>query len=270
MTVLDEIIARRRESLEARRRELSLAEIQAALADLDDAPRDFATALRGPCVRVIAEIKFRSPSRGVLTARRDPGAIAAEYEAGGAAALSVLTEPDYFGGRPDYVNKARQATSLPALRKDFVVDEYQLYESRLLGADALLLIVSALSDMQLAEYLGVTRGLGMSALVETHNAEEIGRALASGARALGINNRDLRTMKVSLATTERLARLVPPDVVLVSESGILSPTDLERVAEAGANAVLVGTHLMQDPHPGQALLPLTQIPAKPRESATGK
>ena len=260
-SILEEIVARRRERLEEEKARLPLAEIRARLADLEDRPRDFARALRGERVRVIAEIKRRSPSQGMLNELVDPRFVAQDYAAAGAAAISVLTEPDYFAGEGFHVRRARGWMPLPVLRKDFLVDEYQLYESRLLRADAVLLIVRALSEGQLRAYLRLCGELGLEALVETHDEQELAVALAAGARVVGINNRNLDTLEVSLETTERLASGVPPERVVVSESGIHTPQDVERVAAAGADAILVGTALMRDPDPGPRLRALTRIPA---------
>jgi indole-3-glycerol phosphate synthase len=259
MNILDEIVARRRERLAEEQAALPLAEIQARLRDLADPPRDFAAALRGHVVRVIAEIKRSSPSQGQMVDLLDPRPLAQDYAGSGAAAISVLTERDYFEGEPHYLRRVRRAMALPVLRKDFLTDEYQLYESRLLLADAVLLIARLLSPGQLADFLALTRSLGMAALVETHNAAEIDTALTAGAKIVGLNNRDLDTLETSLAVTVELAALVPPNRTLVSESGIHSLADVERVAAAGADAVLVGGHLMTAPDPGRALRELTGV-----------
>jgi indole-3-glycerol phosphate synthase len=262
MTILDEIIERRRERLEEEKAVLPLAEVKARLArmtGLRQQPRNFAPMLQGERVRVIAEIKRRSPSEGALRELFDPRSLAQDYSGSGAAAISVLTEQDYFDGDPLYLRRARSGMPLPVLRKDFLVDEYQVYEARLLLADAVLLIADVLSEGQLRALLMVTRELGMEALVEAHDEAALETALRAGAKVVGINNRDLATMQVDLATTERLAREVPLDKILVSESGIKTVEDVERLARAGVDAVLVGTSLMRAEEPGRALRALTQV-----------
>ena len=262
MTILDQIIDKRRERLEEEKAALPLAEIKARLAKmtgLKQQPRSFAQMLRGDRVRVIAEIKRRSPSEGELVEMMDPRARAQDYSGSGAAAISVITERDYFDGDPLYLRRARSGMPLPALRKDFLVDEYQVYEARMLLADAVLLIADVLSEGELRALLMVTRELEMEALVETHDEAAIEKALFAGATVVGINNRDLATMQVDLATTERLARKVPLENVLVSESGIKSPADVERLARAGVDAVLVGTTLMRAEDPVRVLRALTQV-----------
>ncbi len=272
MSLLDEIVARRRERLEEEQALLPLKEIQARLRDLTDlrsAPRSFVHMLTGERVRVIAEIKRRSPSEGLLAPPwLDPRTLAQDYAGSGAAAISVLTEQDYFDGDGFYLRRAREGMPLPVLRKDFIVDEYQIYESRLLLADAVLLIVSILTEGQLRALLMLTRELGMEALVEAHDEWEIETALQAGAKVVGINNRDLQTMQTSLETTERLAPLVPLDNILVSESGINSVAEVERLAAAGVDAVLVGTALMRAEDPGRALVPLTKVKSRREARAT--
>jgi len=259
--ILREIIAHKRAELQ--RSGPPLAELLAAAAQAPLA-RDFAAALRGDDVRVIAEIKRASPSEGAIRAQGfDPAAIARVYEAAGAAALSVLTDERYFGGHLDHLRAARAAVGLPVLRKDFVIDERQLYEARAAGADAALLIVAVLEAGRLAELLALTQELGMAALVEAHDETEVEAAVAAGARIIGVNNRDLRSFTVDLATTERLAPIVPADRVLIAESGVHTRADVERLAEAGADAVLVGTALMRADDPGEALRELTGVAATP-------
>lgn len=264
MTILDEIIARRRQRLEEEKALLPLAEIQARLermTGLRQQPRNFVQMLTGERVRVIAEIKRRSPSEGELAEMLDPRGRAQDYSGSGAAAISVITEQDYFDGDPLYLRRARSGMPLPVLRKDFLVDEYQVYEARLLLADAVLLIADVLSEGELRALLRVTRQLGMEALVETHDEAAMEKALFAGAQVIGINNRNLATMEVDLATTERLAQRVPLDKVLVSESGIRSVEDVERLAQAGVDAVLVGTSLMRAEDPVRLLRALTQVGA---------
>ncbi len=222
--------------------------------------RDFAGALRAKVASgrpaVIAEIKKASPSRGVLRASFDPVAIARSYEAGGAACLSVLTDRDYFHGAPDYLMAARAACGLPVLRKDFVVDDYQVAESRALGADAILLIVAALDDALLHELADAARELGLAVLAEVHNAAELERALELDARLIGINNRDLRTFAVSLAITLDLLPRIPADRMVVTESGIVAPEHVATMRAHGVQAFLVGEAFMRADDPGAALATL--------------
>ncbi len=257
--ILREIIAHKRAELERAR--APLAELRAAALDAPLA-RDFAAALCGDDVRVIAEIKRASPSEGAIREQDfDPAAIASGYEIAGAAALSVLTDGRYFGGHLDHLRAARAAVEIPVLRKDFVIDERQVIEARAAGADAVLLIVAVLDGGRLAELLALARELGMAALVEAHDETEVEAALAADARVIGVNNRDLRSFAVDLATTERLAAMVPADRVLVAESGVHTRADVERLAAAGADAVLVGTTLMRADDPGEALEELTGVEA---------
>lgn len=212
-------------------------------------PKDFLAALRRPHLAVIAEMKQRTPSMGVLTDDYSPADLAHAYAAGGAAAISVLTHMAGFGGRVEHVLAARAATDLPILRKDFVTDPYEVAEARACGADAVLLIVAALEPAQLRDLLAVARSRGVAALVEVHDERETAAALDAGARALGVNHRDLRDFSVDLSLTERLRRLVPADVVVVAESGIHGAADARRMRDAGADAVLVGELLMRSSDP---------------------
>jgi indole-3-glycerol phosphate synthase len=233
-----------------------------------DAPptRGFATALtranrqglQPPAFAVIAECKRRSPSRGVLRRAYDPAAIAASYEAHGAAAISVLTEPGFFDGSLDHLRAVRRAVSIPVLRKEFIVDRYQLVEARAAGADAILLIVAALDDERLRRLLGEARALGLDALVEVHDDAELDRALAAGATIVGVNNRNLRTLAVDLDASRRLAACMPSQVVGVAESGIRTHADLTALQALGYCAFLVGERLMTAPDPGEALADLTR------------
>ena len=204
-------------------------------------------------VNVIAECKRRSPSRGVLAAHYDPVAIARKYEAGGAAAISVLTEPTFFDGALEHLTAVRDAVGLPLLRKDFVVDDYQLLEARAAGADAVLLIVAALEQTELVRLQSRAWELGLAALVEVHDDEELARAIGSGARLIGVNNRNLRTLTVDVSASDRLAAQMPANVVGVSESGLQSRGDLERLAAAGYRAFLIGERFMTDPDPARAI-----------------
>ncbi len=204
-------------------------------------------------VNVIAECKRRSPSKGVLVIRYDPAAIARRYERGGAAAISVLTEPTFFDGALGHLEAVRGAVALPLLRKDFVIDEYQLFEARASGADAILLIVAALEQDDLVRLQSRAWELGLAALVEVHDEGELTRAIDSGARLIGVNNRNLRTLQVDLESSYRLATQIPKEVVAVSESGLRSHDDLARLTAAGYRAFLVGERFMTDPDPARAL-----------------
>lgn len=212
-------------------------------------PLDLASAIAGENVRLIAEVKKASPSRGIIRHDFKPAGIAEIYVKSGAAAISVLTETKYFGGSLSYLKEIKQSltTPVPLLRKDFIIDPYQVYESRAHGADSLLLIVSVLSKAQLVELLTLSHELGMHCLVEVHNETELNTAIESGARIIGVNNRDLLTFETDLSTTERLRPLIPHGRLVVSESGIKSHRDIERLRELKVNAVLVGEALMSAP-----------------------
>ena len=248
MSILDEIVAVKREEVAAAKRRLPAAEL-ARQAESAEAPvRGFRQALiDAPAPAVIAELKRRSPSKGEIRPGFEPVACARGYAAGGAAALSVLTDERYFGGCLAYLAGVREAVPLPLLRKDFTVDRYQVDESRIAGADAILLIVAALAPEQVREFSERARELLLDVLVEVHDEAELEVALASGATLVGVNNRDLRSFEVDLGTTQRLAARIPQgaDVVLVAESGIGSPADVEQLQQAGAGAFLVGESLMR-------------------------
>jgi indole-3-glycerol phosphate synthase len=216
-------------------------------------PKDFAGALRGPRLAVIAEMKQRTPTMGVLADDYSPADLAHAYTEGGAAAISVLTQMASFGGRPEHVMAARAATSLPILRKDFVTDPFEIAEARAAGADAVLLIVAALERAELAQLLRVAKSRGIAALVEVHDEPETNAALEAGAQLIGINHRDLRTFAVDLALTERLRKVIPTSVIVVAESGIRTPDDARRVYDAGANAILVGEALMRADSPADRI-----------------
>ena len=254
--ILQRILARKREEVEAQRARVPLAELQSRIAAAPPL-RGFAQALRSRIddgeAAVIAEVKKASPSKGVIRADFDPAAIARSYEAGGAACLSVLTDVDFFQGADGYLIAAREACSLPVLRKDFVVDAYQLHEARALGADAVLLIAAALDDAQLAGFAALAAGLGLDALAEVHDAAELERVLRLPLPLVGVNNRDLRTFTVSLDTTLALEDAIPADRVLVTESGIATAADVARMRAAGVHAFLVGEAFMREPDPGAAL-----------------
>ncbi|HEY8469689.1 MAG TPA: indole-3-glycerol phosphate synthase TrpC [Longimicrobiales bacterium] len=257
MTVLDSIVAARR------RRARELAPRRAALraaAEAAPPPRPFASALMGgACISLIAEVKRRSPSAGWIRREADAVAIAAAYEAAGAAAISVLTEEEHFGGSLADLEAVRAAVRVPVLRKDFIVDPVQLWEARAAGADAALLIVRVLDDAELADLIAAARDCGLGTLVEIHGAGELERALRAGAEVIGINARDLGTLKTDVGVALALAARVPAGRVLVGESGIRSVEDVERLAEAGVDAVLVGESLMRAEDPGAAARALTGV-----------
>jgi indole-3-glycerol phosphate synthase len=250
MGLLDDIVARKRIAVAERRTAVPLRDLEARVARVP-APRDLVAAL-SPAepgrVRLLAELKRASPVAGVLAQGFDPIARAPEYAAAGAAALSVLTDPHFQGSLADLAT-VRTAVACPILQKDFVIDPYQLWEARTHAADAVLLIVAILEPARLAELYGAARGLGLSVLVEVHNEGELDQAAALGARLVGINNRDLKTFRTDVATTERLAPRAPAGVRLVSESGIATAADVRRVAAAGAHAILVGEALSRSGDP---------------------
>ena len=218
-------------------------------------PVDFALALGGDHTRLIAEVKRASPSRGILCPNFNPVELAKSYTQGGAAAISVLTEANYFEGSIDHLAAIREETRLPLLRKDFIFDPYQVYESRAYGADALLLIVASLSQEQLEELLWLSHNLSLSCLVEVHNQAEVERALLSQAKIIGINNRNLDTLNVDINTTHQLRPLIPQEKIVVSESGIGNRGDIEKLKQWGVNAVLVG----------EALVTAADVPGKMKE-----
>jgi indole-3-glycerol phosphate synthase len=255
-TILDTILQRKHDEVAMRRARLPLAELRARIADA--APvRGFADAvtakIRAGLPAVIAEVKKASPSKGVIRADFDPATIARSYQSGGAACLSVLTDAGFFQGSEEDLQRARAACDLPVLRKDFIVDPWQLYEARVLGADCILLIVAALDDVRLSEFAFLAAELGMDVLVEVHDLDELERALPVPARLLGVNNRNLKTFDVSLQTTLSLREAVPADRVLVTESGILTREDVAVMRNAGVHAFLVGEACMRQPDPGAAL-----------------
>jgi len=262
--VLEQILARTRAHVEDRKRHFPLDRLQMA-APTPSGRRGFAAALGRPGhVNVIAEFKRRSPSRGAIRVDVDPIRIAQAYEIGGAAALSVLTDEPFFGGSIPDLREARLATLLPTLRKDFIVDPYQVGESVLTGADAILLIVAALSDAELRSLHAAALEAGLEALVEVHDRGELDRALAAGARIVGVNSRDLRTMTVNLETAVSLASAIPDHVVAVAESGIRGPEDIVRLRDAGYDAFLIGEHLMVQDNPAAALETLIRSASEPR------
>ncbi|MGD8240773.1 MAG: indole-3-glycerol phosphate synthase TrpC [Armatimonadota bacterium] len=268
--ILDDIVARKEQELLAKKERFSADRLEEIAASMEP-PRDFGAALRGPSpsasIQIIAEIKRASPSAGVLRQDFAPKDIARTYAENGAAALSVLTDEDFFGGQDAYVAAAGGACGLPVLRKEFIIDEYQIYESRVLAADAVLLLVRLLTQGELQEMLSLTHELGMEALVEAHDAEEAGRAVAVGAGVIGINNRDLTTFETNLETTVRLRELVPAEATLVAESGIHSRSDLERLAKAHVHAALIGTAIMQADDMGAKLRDFVGVPLQSAPSS---
>jgi indole-3-glycerol phosphate synthase len=254
VSVLDDIIVGVREDLDARRQNLPLESVR-DLAAQAPAPRDaFASlSVEGSGVRIIAEVKRKSPSKGELSDIQDPAELAAAYEAGGAAVISVLTEERRFGGSLADLDAVRNAVDLPILRKDFTVDEYQIWEARAHGADLILLIVAALDDATLASFLELTERLGMHALVETHTAEEVKRAVAVGARIIGVNVRNLKTLDIDRSVFSALAGLIPAGAIVVAESGVRDVADVERFVVDGAQAVLVGEALVRHSNPEETV-----------------
>lgn len=251
--ILDDIVARKKERLIELKSRAIRAELEKAAA-LAAQPRNFTTALeRGGKPAVIAEIKKASPSAGEIRANLDVAEMAAGYEEAGAAAISVITEEDFFQGRLTYLTKVKRTVSLPVLCKDFIIDPIQVVAARAAGADALLLIAAILEQGSLLELMTMVRDLNMACLVEVHNEEELERVLTTDARIIGINNRNLRTFQVSLDTTFRLRPSIPPDRLVVSESGIYEQSDLQSLASATVDAVLVGTSLMRAEDPGAKL-----------------
>lgn len=241
MSKLAEILAMKRREVTDAKVRVPESELQARIFEAD-APCGFRRALEAfSGTALIAEVKKASPSEGVIRADFDPATIASIYAGAGAQCLSVLTDAIFFQGAHENLRLAREASGLPCLRKDFVIDRYQIAESRALGADAILLIVAALTDAQLREFREEAESLGLDVLVETHSEDEAVRALTSGATLIGVNNRDLTTFRTDIATTERIARLLPAGAFLVSESALHTRADVERVARAGARAVLIGT-----------------------------
>lgn len=256
--ILSRIVAGKRREVDALRARLRELEREAAGSP---APRDFEGALRaGDAVALIAECKRRSPGAGPIRPGLDPASLTGGYERAGAAALSVLTDEEWFGGSLEDLRAVKGATGIPVLRKDFTVDPLQVIEARASGADAVLLIVRILPDPELRQLLATARGLGMAALVETHDRGELDRALEAGASIVGINNRDLDTFTTDLETTMSLLGQLPPEVVVVSESGIRTPGDVRRLGRAGVDAVLVGETLLRADDPAAAAAGLCGAP----------
>ena len=254
--LLATIVAAARTAVADRERERPLPQFTSADALVSRGSAFAAALVTGPAPRVIAECKRRSPSRGILRRPYDPAAHAVQYASAGAAAISVLTEPTFFGGAPEHLAQVRAAVTVPVLRKDFIVTDYQVHEAAALGADAVLLIAAALNETDLARLHALATSLGLAVLVEAHDAAELDRSLDAGARIIGVNSRNLRTLSVDLDVLERLAGRIPDGVIRVAESGIRTGDDIRRFSSAGYDAFLVGERLITEPDPGAALAAL--------------
>jgi indole-3-glycerol phosphate synthase len=252
--MLDKIIAQKRQEIEQRKKESTINYLQQRIAQ-QKPTLDLALALKGDHIRLIAEVKQASPSRGMLIPNFNPIELAQTYAEGSAAAISVLTEENYFMGSIEHLAEIKEVVGLPLLRKDFIFDPYQVYESRAYGADALLLIAAILNQEQLKELVSLSDSLGLRCLVEVHNKGEVERAILSEAEIIGINNRDLNTFTIDITTTRRLRPLIPQERIVVSESGIKNKRDIEKLGKWGVDAVLVG----------EALVTASDIPTKMKE-----
>lgn len=262
MNILEEIADKRRAAIEKKKESCPTESIRRqALEQQTPCDFPFRRALSGAGLHFICEVKKASPSKGIIAKDFPYLDIAREYEHAGASAISVLTEPDYFQGRDEYLQEIARTVSIPVLRKDFIIDEYQIYEARLLGASAILLICALLKDEELGRFLELAHSLGLSALVEAHEENEVKRALAAGAEIIGVNNRDLRTFAVDITNSVRLRKLVPEDAVFVSESGIRTAGDIRILRENGTNAVLIGETLMRSEDKQQMLKELAGVQA---------
>ena len=262
-TVLKRIVARKLEEIAQRQQHTSIDDLKINIEANRSgpmAPRGFVKAMRTKLNQglpaVIAEAKKASPSKGVIREDFNPAAIAASYQAGGAACLSVLTDADFFQGHEDYLQQARAACSLPVIRKDFIVDQYQVYESRAIGADCILLIVACLEDQQMQQLAQLAEDLGMDVLVESHDAQELARALMLSTPLVGINNRNLHTFELTLQTTFDLLAMMPEDRMVITESGIHTPADVVLMQDQNVNAFLVGESFMRASDPGEKLAEL--------------
>jgi indole-3-glycerol phosphate synthase len=258
--ILDRIVDARRESIAHRKRVLPDVALKIAVEKKAPPPRDFPGVLSRDGINIIAELKKSSPSKGLLREEYAPAVLASGFEHAGAAALSVLTEEDFFHGSLADLKEASRATNIPILRKDFIIDPWQVWEARAAGADSFLLIAAILSDVMLKELLELGRTLKMEPLVEVHAAEELDRVIAAGARIIGVNNRDLRDFQVHIETSLALIEKIPDDCIAVSESGLRTQADIERLRRAGFDAFLIGEHLMREADPGAALRALRGKP----------
>lgn len=254
MTILDEIAAKTRVRVAAQKQTLPLEILkEQALSMSADTGFPMEAALRGGDISFICEVKKASPSKGLIAPDFPYVEIARDYEAAGAAAISVLTEPYWFQGENRFLQEIAETVSIPVLRKDFTVDEYMIYEAKVLGASAVLLICAILDTRTIREFLQTAHRLGLSAIVEAHTAEEIRSALEAGARIIGVNNRDLKTFTVDVTTSARLREMVPEEILFVSESGIRTPEDIDLLRSNGTDAVLIGETLMRSPDKKEAL-----------------
>jgi indole-3-glycerol phosphate synthase len=251
-SILEKIVTVKREEVARRKQTRPLPDLAEAIRNKPPA-RDFRRALQASACAIIAEVKRRSPSRGLLRADFDPVRIALEYESHGAAAISILTDEPFFGGSDADLSAVGNAVTLPVLRKEFIIDPYQIHETRAIGADALLLIAALLTEVRLREYRELAASLGLAALVEVHDGTELEKALGAGAEIIGINNRDLKTFQTDLQTTLALAPLIPADRIAVSESGIRNRQDIETLTKAGIRAFLIGETLIAAPEIGPKL-----------------
>ena len=256
MTILDELAEYAKERVENQKKKISLAEIKNSALSLPKGDFSFEKALKKDDIAFICECKKASPSKGVIAENFPYLQIAREYEKAGADCISVLTEPKWFLGSDEYLKEIANAVSIPCLRKDFTVDEYMIYQAKLLGASAVLLICSILSESQLKEYIAVCETLGLSALVEVHDESEIQTALQAGAKIIGVNNRNLKDFSVDTQNSGNLRKLVPNDIIFVSESGVKTSEDVQTLRNIGANAVLIGETLMRAENKSQKLAEL--------------
>ena len=257
MDILERILAAKRIEVEAEKRAVPMRRA-IEMASAAAPPHPFVPALKRPGVNVIAEVKRASPAKGAIRASAAPGEVARAYAEAGAAAISVLTDARFFLGAPEHLQEVRREVEVPLLRKDFLFEEYQVYRSRALGADAVLLIARVLQRRLLTTLIGISRSLEMEALVEVHSEDDVAKAIDCGATLFGVNNRDLATLQTNLETSVRLASLLPPQAVKVSESGIENRADIERLRGCGYDAFLVGERLMRDADPGAALRALIE------------
>jgi indole-3-glycerol phosphate synthase len=259
-SILDRIVKTRRESVAHRKRVLPEAALKIAVDKKAAPPRDFASALTASSVRVIAELKKASPSRGLIRTKFVPASLAASLEQAGAAALSVLTEEDFFSGSLADLREASRVTKIPILRKDFIIDPWQVWEARAAGADSFLLIAAVLEDEILGDLTALGRSLKMEPLIEVHSRQELDRVLGAGAKIIGVNNRDLNDFTVHLKTSFDLIRAIPEDCIAISESGLSTHEDIARLRDAGFDAFLIGEYLMQQDDPARALNDLIGSP----------